>query len=130
MTGWALYGAVALAGGLGAGLRCVVDVLVMRGRRGVFPVGILLVNVTGSFALGLVTGLGTALAGDWAIVIGTGLLGGYTTFSTVSAESVLLFQVRRRDWAWFNLIGTFVIAVIAAGIGLALGRLVAGWLPA
>ncbi|MEH3089695.1 MAG: CrcB family protein [Microbacterium arborescens] len=115
--------ALVLAGGLGAGARYVIDVVVMRGRRDAFPTGILLVNISGSALLGLVTGLGTIVAPDWLAVLGVGLLGGYTTFSTVSVDSVLLARRGRRDWAVLNLAGTLVAAVLAAAIGLTLGGL-------
>ena len=130
MTGWMLFLLVAAAGGVGAGLRYAVDAIVMRGRRGRFPLGILIVNVTGSFALGVVAGLGSAIDGGWATAIGVGLLGGYTTFSTVSVETVLLGRGGRRDWAWLNLVGTLVVSGLAAALGVGLGRLIAGWLPA
>lgn len=129
MTTWTLLVATAAMGGLGAGLRYLVDIAVMRGRRGAFPVGILVVNATGSFALGVLTGIGSAVAGEWGTILGVGLLGGYTTFSTVSVETVLLGQRRRVDWAWLNLIGTLGICVVAAAAGLLAGRLIGGWLP-
>ncbi len=113
--------ALIVAGGLGAGARYVVDVLVTRGRRGAFPVGILVVNVTGSALLGLVTGLGALVGPDWLAVLGAGLLGGYTTFSTVSLDTVELARRGRRDWAVVNLAGTFAAAVVGAAIGLVIG---------
>ncbi|MFH8251638.1 fluoride efflux transporter FluC [Microbacterium sp. B2969] len=130
MTSWTLLLTTAGAGGLGAGLRYLVDVLVMRGRRGAFPLGILVVNATGSFALGLLTGLAPAIGGEWVTTLGVGLLGGYTTFSTVSTETVLLGQRHRRDWAWTNLLGTLGICAFGAALGIGLGRLIAGWIPA
>ena len=114
---------VALAGGAGAGLRYALDRLVPS--RGGFPLGILLVNVSGSFALGLLTGLGAVLAPEVLAVVGIGLLGGYTTFSTVSVDSVLLAE-RGRWWdAAANLVGTLVLAAAAAAVGIALGAFVA-----
>lgn len=115
-----------VAGGLGAGIRYVVDVLLTRGRRDAFPVGILVINVTGSGLLGLLTGLGTLVAPDWLAVLGIGLLGGYTTFSTVSVDTIQLMRRGRRDWAIVNLVGTFAMAVIAAAIGIVLGGLLPG----
>lgn len=114
---------VAVAGGAGAGLRYAVDRLVPSHR---FPFGILIVNVTGSFVLGVVTGAGTALAPEVALVLGVGLLGGYTTFSTVSVETVLLAE--RRQWreATLNLLGTLVLAAGAAAGGIAIGAAIAG----
>lgn len=116
--------ALVVGGGLGAGSRYLVDGMIMRGRKSAFPLGILAVNVSGSFVLGVLTGLGTLLAPAWLTILGVGVLGGYTTFSTVSVETVLLAQRGRRDWAWLNLIGTLVLAVVAAGIGVLLGGLV------
>lgn len=118
--------ALALAGGVGAGIRYLIDALVMRGRDEAFPVGILLVNVSGSAALGLVTGFGTLIASDVLAIIGVGLLGGYTTFSTVAVDSVRLMRRGRRDWALVNLLGTFGAAVVAAALGLTLAGLLPG----
>lgn len=109
--------AAALAGGVGAVLRYVVDLAVMRvaGRR--FPWGIVLVNITGSFALGLVT---TALP-EVLFVVGAGLLGGYTTFSTASVESVRLIQERRYGSALLSSVGMLVLTIVASAGGLLLG---------
>ena len=59
----------------------------------------------------------------WLAIIGTGVLGGFTTFSTVAVETVLLAQRRRRDWAWVNLLGTFLVCLVAAAVGLMIGGL-------
>ena len=115
--------ALVVGGGLGAGARYVMDAAIMRGRSGAFPIGILLVNVLGSFLLGLVTGLGPNISPAWVSILGVGVLGGFTTFSTVSTETALLAERGRRDWAWVNLIGTLVLALIAAAAGLAIGGL-------
>ncbi|WP_348997232.1 CrcB family protein [Microbacterium sp. BDGP8] len=118
--------ALVVAGGAGAGIRYVLDVLLTRERRDAFPVGILVINVTGSGLLGLLTGLGALVAPDWLAVLGIGLLGGYTTFSTVSVDTVQLMRRGRRDWAIVNLVGTFAMAVIAAAIGIVIGGLLPG----
>lgn len=86
---------VAVAGGVGSALRYVVDHSLPAPVRERYPWGTMLVNLTGSFLLGLVTGL--APAGPWGVVVATGLLGGYTTFSTASLESVRLLTEKR--WA-------------------------------
>lgn len=117
---------VAVSGGLGAALRYVVDRMLTPAEGGRFPVGILVVNVSGSFALGLLTGLGTSVAPELALAVGMGLLGGYTTFSTVSVETVLLAQRRRWRDAAVNLLGTVALAVLGAGAGLVLGGWIAG----
>ncbi len=92
--------------------------------RGGFPLGILIVNITGSFALGVLTGLGASLVGGATVwIVGVGLLGGYTTFSTVSLESVLLVRSGEARRGWMNAVGTLVLGVAAAAAGLAIGQL-------
>jgi len=125
MRAWLVL-AVAVAGGAGAGLRYVVGQLLTPREGARFPVGILVVNVSGSFALGLVTGLGTLVAPEFSVALGLGLLGGYTTFSTVSVDTVLLAQRRRWRDAALNLLGTLVVAVAAGALGLLLGSAIAG----
>lgn len=107
----------ALAGGLGSVLRYVVDLGVARwaGRR--YPWGILLINLTGSFALGLVT----AALPEHLFVIGAGLIGGYTTFSTAMLDTVALWRDGERRASAFNAVGMLLLGLLAAGAGLALG---------
>ncbi|MFF1876703.1 fluoride efflux transporter CrcB [Leifsonia sp. NPDC058230] len=117
--------AVAVAGGLGAVARLVFDTF-LRSRFAVnFPLGTTVINVTGSFLLGLVTGLALAhgLPAEWRAILGTGFLGGYTTFSTASYETVRLAQQRRYRAALVNGFGMLVLALAAAGLGLWLGSL-------
>ncbi|NYF18281.1 CrcB protein [Microbacterium sp. AK009] len=112
---------LAVAGALGAGARYVVDTLVQRAWMRTFPLGIFLVNVTGSFLLGLLTGSALALGDTFVTVIGVGFLGAYTTFSTVSVETVLLMERRRWRLALGNVVGTLMVGVAAAGLGLLVG---------
>ncbi|QLQ16646.1 MAG: CrcB family protein [Micropruina sp.] len=117
---------VALAGGLGAVTRFVVDAQVARrsaaaGR----PLGTMFINITGSFLLGLVTGWWAAHTGDPGLkqVLGTGFLGGYTTFSTACVEAVRLLRAERGWSVLFHTGGTLVLAVAAALAGFGLGGL-------
>lgn len=112
-----LFVGAALAGGVGAVLRYVVDLGVSRvaGRR--YPWGILVVNLTGSFALGVVT---AALPGE-AFLLGAGLLGGYTTFSTAMLDTVALWRDGAGPAAAVDAIGMLLLGLLAAGLGLALG---------
>lgn len=108
--------AVALAGGVGAGLRWMIDAA-LRPSRG-YPWPILLVNVTGCFVMAV---LATAFAGAGSpilTVVTTGLLGGYTTFSTVSVDTVELWLAGRRVAAVGNGVGTLLLCVLAAALGL------------
>lgn len=117
--------AVALAGGLGAVVRFVIDGLVKSRIRSPFPLGTMLINVSGSLLLGFVTGLALAhlVSHEWQLVLGTGFLGGYTTFSTASFETLRLLQTRRVTLALLNGLGMLVLAVLAAAAGLALASL-------
>ena len=116
------WGALIVGGGIGAGVRYLLDGAIIRGRKDAFPLGILVVNIVGSFLLGLLAGV-PQVSPAWLAIIGTGVLGGFTTFSTVAVETVLLAQRRRRDWAWINLVGTFVVCLAAAALGLTIGGL-------
>jgi fluoride exporter len=116
---------VSMAGGLGAVARLVLDDLI-RGRHALeYPVGTTLINVTGSFLLGLLGGLALrhGLPTSVHLVLGTGFLGGYTTFSTASVETVRLLQDRRWLAAAANGFGLVVVASAAAAAGLALGNM-------
>ena len=108
---------VALAAGVGAVLRYVVDRAVPPHR---FPRGTVLVNTTGSFLLGLVAG---TLTGDVLTVVSVGLLGGYTTLSTFAVETMALVERDRRGAESLNVGLSAVLGIAAAAAGLALGRL-------
>ena len=117
---------VALLGGLGAATRFVVDGLVRRRWASSFPVATVTINVSGSLLVGLLTGL--ALFGDLphgALLVGTtGFCGGYTTFSTAMVDTVRLAQAGEHRRAILNAIGTAVLAVAAAALGVLLARAV------
>lgn len=104
---------------MGAALRYLVDLGVAKvaGRR--FPWGIFVVNLTGSFALGVVT----AALPDQAFLLGAGLLGGYTTFSTAMLDTVALWRDGERGASAFNAVGMLLLGLLAAGLRLALGSL-------
>ncbi|WP_060915878.1 fluoride efflux transporter CrcB [Microbacterium oleivorans] len=121
-----LFLALSLAGGVGAALRLVVDGSVKTRVKTALPVGTLLINVSGSLVLGFVTelALGAILDESWRLIIGTGLCGGFTTFSTASFETVRLVQERRYALASVNAIGMLVAAVAAGLGGILLARLV------
>lgn len=117
--GWIAF---VLAAALGAPLRYVVDGAVGRRRDTVFPWGILLVNVTGSFLFGLVTGLALhhGLGRTPRIVVGTGFCGAFTTFSTFTYETVRLLEAGELVEAVANLGLTLAVGAAAGALGLAL----------
>lgn len=120
---------IALCGGVGAVSRFVVDAEVRRRARGPFPVGTFLINVVGSFLLGVLTGALTHHAG-WLspttkAALGTGFCGGFTTFSTASVETVRLWLTTGRTEGSRYAAATVLVAFLAAYLGLALGAAIA-----
>lgn len=121
--GWVAFVA---AGAVGAPLRYLVDGLVGKRSVGVFPRGILLINVCGSFLLGFVTGLALhhGLGRTPRIVIGTGFCGAFTTFSTFTYETVRLIEEGDLVEGLANLGLTVLLAAVAAAAGLAVPAVV------
>jgi fluoride exporter len=115
--------AVALAGGVGAATRCVVDFLLSKPDRQNLPWGTMIINVSGSALLGLLAGasLDGRVGTTALLVLGSGFLGGYTTFSTASHQSMELFAEGRTLAALFNSLGMLVAALAAAAVGVAVG---------
>ena len=106
--------AFAVAAGVGAVARALAGVRL--NRHGGFPLGTLLVNVTGSFALGLLHGTGAPAA----TVAGTGLLGAFTTFSSFSRDTIALAEDRRAGLVAAYLAASTGGSVLAAAAGVAL----------
>ena len=121
-----LWVATMAAGGVGAALRFVVDGAVKARWRHPYPLGTSVINVTGSFVLGFVVAAaaGRVLPVEVSMIGGTGLLGGNTTFSTASFETVRLAQQRRWGWSVAAGFGQLVACVAGAALGAVLGALV------
>jgi len=117
--------AFVVAAAIGAPLRYLVDGAVSARVDGGFPWGTLLINVTGSFTLGLLTGLALyhGFPKTSKVVLGTGFLGAYTTFSTFSFETVRLIEEGALARALRNALGTLVMGASAGALGLALATL-------
>jgi CrcB protein len=107
---------VLLCGGVGAVARFVVDTLVQSRRLSEFPLGTLVVNTIGCFLLGALVGLQAPHRA--ATVLGTALIGSYTTFSTWMIETHRPAQDGDSGVAWANL----VVSLIAGLAAVALGR--------
>ena len=119
MSIW-LWLAVTMIGGAGSVLRFVVDGAVTTRSAGPFPVGTMVVNLSGALALGFLAGL--ALAPDAALLAGTAAVGSYTTFSTWMLETQRLAEERRTRWAGLNVVLSLVLGVAAAALGEVIGQ--------
>lgn len=107
---------VALGGALGAPLRYLVDRTVQARHDSVFPWGTFAVNVSGSLVLGLVAGL----SGAAYSLLGVGLCGAFTTYSTFSYETLRLLEEGSRFYALTNVVATVLAGLGAMFLGLAL----------
>ena len=115
----ALWAGVAVLGGLGAVARLFAEHGVRRQLTTAFPVGTTVVNVSGAFALGLLTALG--LSHIATTLLGTGFLGAYTTFSGWMLETRSLAQQGRRGAAAANIAVSVALGLLAAAAGWWLG---------
>jgi len=114
-----LWFGVAVIGGLGAVARLLIERGVRRQLAMAFPIGTVTVNVTGAFALGLVSGLG--LSHGVTTLVGTGFLGAYTTFSGWMLETRSLAEDRQWRAAAANIAVSVVAGLAAAFAGHWLG---------
>ena len=116
---------IAVAGAVGAPARFLLEYAVGERWTPRWPVGTFLVNVTGSFVLGLLTGLALyhALPSAPKTVLGTGFCGAYTTFSTFTYETVRLAERRDARAVTVNVLASLVVPVLAAALGWAVAAL-------
>jgi CrcB protein len=117
LAGWTGVGALSAIGALA---RFVIGGAVQRRVRLPFPVGILVVNTSGSFALGVLAGAGES---GWSLrLAGAALLGSYTTFSTWIFDSQQMVATRDLRRAVLNVAGSIVIGLAAVALGWLAGR--------
>ncbi|WP_406860978.1 fluoride efflux transporter CrcB [Streptomyces sp. HUAS MG47] len=106
-----------LAGGaVGAPLRYLVDRAVQSRHDMAFPWGTFTVNVAGSFVLGLLTGVSSAHA---QLLLGAGLCGALTTYSTFSYETLKLYESGAGLQAALNVLGSLAAGLVAVWLGVA-----------
>jgi CrcB protein len=113
---------LALLGGVGAVGRYLVDGWIGGRYRGEFPLGTFAVNISGTFALGVLTGAHVANAA--LFIVGTGLIGAFTTFSTWMFETQRLLEDGEVAVAGWNVAASIAAGLAAGGAGWALGALV------
>ena len=122
------YLLVAVGGAVGAPLRYLTDRFVSSRHDSLFPWGTFIVNVVGSFLLGLLAGAALVGAGtsDLGLLLGVGLCGALTTYSTFSYETARLFEQRARLYAVANIAGSVLAGLVAVTAGYALTAAVTG----
>jgi CrcB protein len=120
---------ICLGGAAGTGARYLLSGWLLRTAGPGFPWGTLAVNVTGSFLLGLI--MQVALATDLIsptlrLALSTGVMGGFTTYSTFNYETLQYLQ--RNEWpaAFANVAATLLVCLAAGALGVLTGRLLAG----
>jgi CrcB protein len=116
---WAAWVGVAVLGGCGALARFGLTLLVADRLHPHLPVGTLAVNLSGAFLLGLLAG--AAVEGDARLLLGVGLLGAYTTFSTWMVETQRIGEAERGRIAAMNLVLSVVLGLAAVALGHAIG---------
>jgi fluoride exporter len=124
---WAAVAAVATGGAIGSVLRFLIGTWSLQWLGPGFPWGTFAINVSGSFAIGLVLTLAETRVGlppYMRLFVATGVLGGYTTFSAFAYETYLLSRdAFSAQSLWYGL-GSVVAGVAAVLLGILLGRAV------
>lgn len=110
---------------IGGVLRYLLSQMVQTKFLTTFPFGTLTVNIIGCFLIGLVFGLTDRgnLTQEWRLFLATGLLGGFTTFSAFSIESLSLFRDGQFFYATAYISSSVVVGIIATFIGFAIIKL-------
>ncbi|HWB93345.1 MAG TPA: fluoride efflux transporter CrcB [Puia sp.] len=116
---------IAIGGAAGSVARYLLSLFVMKQMTLAFPLGTMLVNLSGCFMIGLIYGLSSRYAWiteEWRLLLATGICGGYTTFSSFSYESIAL--IREGDYAHFfgYVSGSVILGLLATAGGFWLTR--------
>jgi CrcB protein len=116
---------ICLGGAIGTGLRYLAALAAAHWFGAEFPYGTLIVNLAGSFIIGFVQQLGLevlAIPDSVRLFLTTGLMGGLTTYSTFSYETVRLMEASAWWPAWINVLVTTAASLTLCFLGIALGR--------
>ncbi|HEY6226956.1 MAG TPA: fluoride efflux transporter CrcB [Verrucomicrobiae bacterium] len=116
------YLMVAIGGALGSMARLWVSTIVSERVTETFPLGTLVVNITGSFLIGLFAGMFRSGASTTArAFLMTGICGGYTTFSSFSLQNLQLLESGKYYYAGLNTALSFVLCMVAVWLGYVAG---------
>ncbi len=111
---------------LGANARYWLGDWIVQKWGASFPLGTLLINLTGSFLLGLFLTLATErfmIDPRWRFMLAVGFLGAYTTFSTYTYESFSLLSTGQWITGLLNIFGSTILGIVAVGAGVYIGKL-------
>jgi CrcB protein len=117
---------ICLGGAIGTGLRYLTSVFAARWFGAEFPYGTLIVNLSGAFVIGLVQQIGAQsvlIPDNVRLFVTTGMMGGLTTYSTFSYETVRLMEMNAWHQAWINVIVTTTICLSLCFLGIGVSRL-------
>lgn len=118
---------LSLGGALGTNARYFLGSFVQTTCHSTFPFGTFVINVTGSFLLGVFAVLCHQRAEHpphmhWYLLLGTGFCGGYTTFSAFALDTVELFHNNKIAWGILNIVGSVGFSLIACALAIKLTR--------
>ncbi len=116
---------ICLGGSIGTGARYLTALIAARWFGAEFPYGTLIVNLAGAFIIGLVQQLGTealVIPDNARLFLTTGMMGGLTTYSTFSYETVRLMENGAWSQAWINVFVTTTICLSLCFLGIVVGR--------
>ena len=119
--------AVVAGAGIGGGLRYAIGLWLAERWGTSFPWHTFVVNISGAFLLGIVMALSAErgiIGPEWRLLLGVGLLGGYTTLSTLSYETVALFERGLLLSGALNMFGSAAAGIVAVVLGLYVGRII------
>ena len=112
--------AVAIGGALGAAARYLLSAFVLRVSDTLFPLGTFVVNVLGCLAFGAIAGASSQriqVAPAMRLFLLTGILGGFTTFSSYAFESLVLMRDGQMLWAAINVAGQVIAGLVGMWAG-------------
>ena len=118
---------ICLGGAIGTGLRYLTANLAVRWLGVDFPYGTLIVNVVGSFLIGLIQQVGVTsllIPETTRLFLTLGIMGGLTTYSSFSYETLRLAQIGAWGQAWINVLATTAVCLGVCFLGIVVGRMI------
>jgi CrcB protein len=118
---------ICLGGAIGTGLRYLTASLAVRWLGVDFPYGTLIVNVVGSFLIGLIQQVGVTsllIPETTRLFLTVGIMGGLTTYSSFSYETLRLAQIGAWGQAWINVLVTTAVCLGVCFLGIVVGRMI------